>query len=166
MCLIDISRASEADIPLIMEIANVAFPRTYAEILSPEQTEYMMDWMYSRKSLLKQFADGHAYYIARLGGRGIGYVSVERQGERLFHLQKIYVLPDFQGRGVGRRLFEAAIVHVKGLCNQPCTLELNVNRNNKALDFYRKMGMKKVREGDFDIGSGFFMNDFIMSMSI
>ena len=35
MCLIDISRASEADIPLIMEIANVAFPRTYAEILSP-----------------------------------------------------------------------------------------------------------------------------------
>ena len=40
--------------------------------------------------------------------------------------------------------------------------ELNVNRHNKALDFYKKMGMSIDRSGDFDIGGGFYMNDYIM----
>ena len=45
-------------------------------------------------------------------------------------------------------------------------MELNVNRNNKALDFYYRMGMRKDRQGDFDIGNGFFMNDYIMVLDI
>lgn len=45
-------------------------------------------------------------------------------------------------------------------------LELNVNRNNKALHFYEHMGMKKLREGDFPIGNGYYMNDYIMGKEI
>ena len=45
-------------------------------------------------------------------------------------------------------------------------MELNVNRNNKALNFYERMGMKKLREGDFPIGNGYCMNDFIMGLEI
>ena len=40
--------------------------------------------------------------------------------------------------------------------------ELNVNRRNKVLDFYQHLGMRIARSGDFDIGGGFFMNDYIM----
>ena len=40
--------------------------------------------------------------------------------------------------------------------------ELNVNRGNPALGFYRHLGMQLSRSGDFDIGGGFFMNDHIM----
>jgi hypothetical protein len=43
---------------------------------------------------------------------------------------------------------------------------LNVNRYNKALQFYLHMGMKRVSEGDFDIGHGYYMNDYIMGMEI
>jgi hypothetical protein len=28
------------------------------------------------------------------------------------------------------------------------------------------MGMKKLREGDFPIGNGYYMNDFIMGLEI
>ncbi len=45
-------------------------------------------------------------------------------------------------------------------------MELNVNRNNPALGFYEHMGMKKVREGDFPIGNGYYMNDYIMGLDI
>ena len=55
---------------------------------------------------------------------------------------------------------------VKEINKKPCRMELNVNRNNKALGFYLHMGMKKASEGDFDIGNGFYMNDYIMSIDI
>lgn len=43
---------------------------------------------------------------------------------------------------------------------------INVNRNNKALHFYERKGMKKLREGDFAIGNGYYMNDYIMGLEI
>lgn len=45
-------------------------------------------------------------------------------------------------------------------------MELNVNRNNKALQFYEYMGMRKLRKGDFPIGNGYYMNDYIMGLDI
>ena len=45
-------------------------------------------------------------------------------------------------------------------------MELNVNRNNKALQFYAHMGRRKLREGDFPIGNGYYMNDYIMGLEI
>ena len=49
---------------------------------------------------------------------------------------------------------------------EPCLMELIVNRNNKALQFYQHMGMRKLREGDFPIGNGYYMNDYIMGLDI
>ena len=48
----------------------------------------------------------------------------------------------------------------------PCEMHLNVNRNNKALQFYQHLGMEKVAEGDFHIGYGYYMNDYIMGLKI
>ena len=45
-------------------------------------------------------------------------------------------------------------------------MELNVNRNNPAVAFYEKMGMHKASQGDFHIGNGYYMNDYIMAMEI
>ena len=66
----------------------------------------------------------------------------------------------------GRFLFEAAKVYIKEVHPEPCRMELHVNRHNKALDFYKRMGMKLVRQGDFAIGNGYFMNDYIMSIDV
>jgi hypothetical protein len=45
-------------------------------------------------------------------------------------------------------------------------MELNVNRHNRAVTFYEHMGMHKDREGDFPIGEGYYMNDYIMQMTL
>ena len=163
---ITLRRAAESDIPLIRQVAGVAFPATYREILTPAQLDYMMEWMYSEESLREQFREGHCFYLAFEGGDPVGYVSVEREGERLFHLQKIYVLPRCQGSGIGRRLFQRAVEHVRTNCPGPCRMELNVNRHNRALHFYEQMGMRRLREGDFPIGEGFYMNDYIMGLDL
>lgn len=74
--------------------------------------------------------------------------------------------PRFQGTHCGSFLFKEAIKCIKEIHPEPCLMELNVNRNNKALQFYEHMGMRKLREGDFPIGNGYYMNDYIMGLDI
>ena len=164
--MLSIRRASEADCALIRRLAGEVFPATYREILAPAQLDYMMEWMYSEESLQGQFRAGHVWFIASSDGEPCGYVSVERQGEDLFHLQKIYVLPGFQGLGAGEFLFRRAVEYIRSVHSGPCMMELNVNRRNRALHFYERMGMRRLREGDFPIGDGYYMNDYIMGLEI
>ena len=99
---------------------------------------------------------GHRFFIAR---------DKSGNGERLVHLQKIYVRPDKQRLHAGRALIEKAFDEAKRLFpDGHGRVELNVNRKNPALSFYRHMGMTIASSGDFDIGNGYFMNDYIMAI--
>ena len=159
-------KATKDDCPQIRQLAEQIFPATYKEIISQEQIDFMMDWMYSISNLNKQMDDGHIYFLAYRETAPVGYVSVEQQNKDLFHLQKIYVLGSEQGTGCGKFLFTEAVKYIKTVHPAPCTMELNVNRENRAIRFYEHMGMHKARQGDFSIGNGYFMNDYIMSMEL
>jgi len=164
---ISIRKAELKDIASIHNLAWKIFPQTYKDILTKEQSDYMMEWMYSEENLSKQMTEeGHKYLLAFDGDNMVGYVSYQKQDEDLYHLQKIYVLPDRQGDHLGSVLFKAAISAIKEEHPGLCTMELNVNRYNKALGFYEHMGMHKVRQVDEPIGNGYFMNDYIMGMEI
>ena len=166
--MFEIKKATLEDIPLIHELAWIVFPHTYKELLTPGQIEFMMEWMYSPVNLRKQMTeDTHTYFIAYQGDEPAGYLSIQPEGEHTYHLQKIYVLPSFQGKKLGKQLFHQAIQAIKELHPEPCQMRLNVQRyNTKAGDFYIRMGMKKVFEGDFDIGHGYLMTDYIMALDI
>ena len=165
--MFQIRKATLEDISLINELAWIVFPHTYNELLTPGQIEYMMDWMYSPANLQKQMTeDGHIYFIAYKDEEPAGYLSIQPEGEHTYHLQKIYVLPHFQGMKLGKLLFNHAIKAIKELHPEPCQMRLNVNRENKAVTFYQRMGMVKVNEGDFPIGNGYYMNDYIMGLDI
>lgn len=167
-----ITKAGPDDLQTIHDMAQVVFRHTYREILTPEQMEYMMDWMYSPGNLKKQLEEGHVYYIAHSDGEPCGYLSVQREGVdpegvEVFHLQKIYVMPSFQGGGLGRMLFEQAVSHANTFRTSPkARIELNVNRSNPAVEFYSHLGLTILRQGDFHIGNGFYMNDYIMGIDV
>ena len=103
--MITIEKADTRDYRDIQAVARVAFPATYAEILTEGQLAYMMEWMYSTESLLRQMQEeGHTYYIARdEAGTPVGYVSIRPDGEGVFHLEKIYVLQAVRTRGTCRQ---------------------------------------------------------------
>ena len=169
---IEIKRAGNSDLQTIHDMAEVVFRKTYRSILSPEQMEYMMDWMYSLANLERQVSQGHTYYIAWVGQEPQGYLSVrkdcvEPDGTEVWHLEKIYVMPSAQGTGLGRRFLETARKHViDNKSAAKARIELNVNRNNPAVGFYKRQGLKILRQGDFPIGNGFFMNDYIMGLDV
>ncbi len=161
-----IRKANLDDCPLIRTMACICFPATYEKILEEDQIDYMMDWMYSLPSLREQMQDGHHYYIAYEDDEPVGYASYNRENDSLFHLQKIYVMPEAQGSGLGTYLWKHIVREIKEEHPQPCRMELNVNRHNKAIHFYEKMGMHKDRQGDFPIGEDYYMNDYIMAIDI
>ena len=103
--------------------------------------------------------------MAFAGGVPCGYVSVERQGEDLFHLQKIYVLPRCQGMGIGARLFRQAVAHVRAEHPGRSLMELNVNRRNPALHSTSGWACAACARG-ISRSAGASMNDYIMGLDI
>ena len=153
--------ADEKDIRSIQNLARVTFPATYSSIISAEQIDFMMDMMYSETVLRRELEGGVTFLMLLADGTPAGFVSFGKQDdEGLCHLHKIYLLPEYQGLGYGREMFLKAEREMRSQGAK--AFELNVNRHNKALDFYKKMGMSIDRSGDFDIGGGFYMNDYIM----
>ena len=163
----NIRTATLNDIQLIRHMAEQVFPATYKNIITAEQCDYMMDMMYSEVSLHRQMTEEHhIYQLLFVDGDAAGYVSVQLIDADLYELQKIYVLPRYQGLHLGRELFDAAVALVKKQHPGSCRIFLHVNRYNKAKAFYEHLGLRVTRQGDYDIGHGYFMNDYIMEKEI
>lgn len=160
--MIAVRKVGADAVPIIKNLANIIWPLTYSEIISPQQVDYMMELIYSSSSLKKQIEKGHQFIIAYDDEKPVAFASYSAKENKptIFHLHKIYILPNQQGKGIGKQL----MAYIKEDIKPASTLQLNVNRKNKALQFYQKMGFKIISEEDIDIGNDFYMNDYILEM--
>jgi GNAT superfamily N-acetyltransferase len=156
-----IRKADITDIPTIQSIAALTWPHAYADVLTTKQVSYMLNLMYNTAVLTKQMTEeGQYFLLAIVHDKPIGFAGFSAYEQNTWKLHKLYVLPLQQQSGVGKKLLHEAECIAK---EQGATsLILNVNRNNKAKDFYSHLGYAIHAVGDFDIGQGFFMNDYIM----
>lgn len=162
--MFNIHTASEKDIPLIRELTFRIWPQTYAAILSRQQIDYMLDLMYSETSLQQQMHDGAQFILVYNDGDPVGFASFQEMESNIYKLHKIYILAAKQGNGGGRFVIDYII---KEISMQGATaLQLQVNRHNKAKDFYLHLGFTVIKEADFDIGEGYFMNDFVLEKKL
>lgn len=165
--MFSIRKANTQDCALIRDLASRVWENTYGSILSKEQIDYMFDMMYAPDSILKQMNElHHQYFIISADGVPAGYVSIEKKENDLFNLQKIYSLPEMQGTGIGRFMIEEGIAYLKSIHPGSFTVELYVNRYNSAVGFYKHMGLKEVGTRDYPIGNGYYMNDYVMAMTV
>jgi N-acetylglutamate synthase-like GNAT family acetyltransferase len=158
-----IRKAATADIEFIQQIAKTTWANTYTFLLQG-QIEYMLELMYSNNSLLEQMSNKHQFYVAIIDENIIGFASVSKEDENICKLNKLYVLPSTQKTGAGKALLQSVIDYAKE--NEAKEIQLQVNRNNNAKDFYLKHGFAILYEADFEIGNGFFMNDYVMSLKL
>jgi RsiW-degrading membrane proteinase PrsW (M82 family)/ribosomal protein S18 acetylase RimI-like enzyme len=156
--------ATPGDIPLIRDLTYKIWPQTYSSILSKEQIDYMLNQMYSESALQQQMQQNNEFVIVYDGKEPIGFASVGQTGPTTFKLHKLYVLPSQQGRGAGSFIIDQIIKVIKP--RGATSLQLNVNRQNNAKDFYEKLGFLVTGQEDIDIGSGYFMNDYVMEKKV
>jgi diamine N-acetyltransferase len=162
-----IKSAGFDDLPVIHNLAHRIWPDAYGEILSPGQLKYMLEEIYSLPSLRNQLVVLRHNFILVLDNNipvGFASYSPKEKNGPAYRLHKIYVLPQQQGTGTGKLLLTHVINSIKSLGGT--SLELNVNRHNKATLFYEKQGFTITGEEDIDIGEGYFMNDYVMKKMI
>lgn len=162
--MLSIRPAEKKDISLIRELTFKVWPQTYSEILTTEQIDYMLDMMYSPASLEKQMSEGCYFVIVYYNDTPVGFSSYQMTGKEIAKLHKIYVLPSEHGKGAGQFMLNYVINQVKE--SGASALQLQVNRNNSAKIFYEKNGFAVIETADFDIGNGYFMNDYVMEKKI
>jgi len=159
--------AGSDELEIIRALARKIWPVAYGEILDDGQLSYMLEKMYSIESLHQQLLQSHHRFILVVDDdRPVGFASYSVKDEQpsVVRLHKIYVLPEQQGSGTGKMLLNYVISSSKEM--GATTMELNVNRHNKALHFYEKQGFTVQRTEDIDIGAGYFMNDYVMELQL
>lgn len=167
--MITITQATVTEIPLVQTIAYQTWPATFGEILSPEQIQYMLDIMYSTEALHQQMHEKkHVFLLAQEveSNDYLGFVSYEIHytSQPKTKIHKLYLLPACQGKGIGRLLIDE--VANRALAHANKALLLNVNKHNKAIQFYERLGFKTVDTETIDIGNGFIMDDRVMEKQL
>jgi diamine N-acetyltransferase len=166
--MIHIVKASLEELSLVQKIACLTWPITFSNILTPEQIEFMLNWMYDLKALEQQVNEkGHVFLLAKEEDSCLGFASYEIhcKDQEKTKIHKIYILPGTQGKGIGKKL----ISHIIGIAlqNRDKFLYLNVNRfNEKAISFYQHIGFYEAYREVIDIGNGFIMDDIVMEMKL
>jgi ribosomal protein S18 acetylase RimI-like enzyme len=105
------------------------------------------------------------YFLGCVDGEPVGFVKLKIGSrhpvivsERQMELQRIYVLKEYHGSGVGQRLMDEAIAATCG--GEMLWLDVYVC-NEKALRFYRRNGFVRLGEHRFTIGSQEFLYDVV-----
>ncbi|NLF93287.1 MAG: GNAT family N-acetyltransferase [Oligosphaeraceae bacterium] len=150
---------------LVRQVAAVVWPVTFRAILSEQQMAYMMQMMYAPEVMEREYDQGIKFYGLFDGEKPIGYLTWGHYAPETAKLHKCYLLPEYQGRGLGSLLLTEARKDARAAGFS--RLRLNVNRNNtKAIRAYCRNGFKTIESVDNPIGNGFFMNDYVMEAEL
>lgn len=159
-----ISKANKTDIPTIQDLAKKSWNFAYANIISQEQIDYMLDLMYSEEALRQHFENpNYQYYLIQENNQFLGFIGFEfHQEPETTKLHRIYFLKEAQGKGLGKKALEFVINQAKKANDKRVTL--TVNKSNQAQKFYESQGFKIYDEAIFDIGKGYVMDDYLMEL--
>lgn len=151
--------ATPADAAAIAQLAATIWQVHYPPIIGQQQVDYMLHLLYSQTALREQMDAGQQFHLIEIGKQPAGYIAVSEKAPGDFFLHKFYIDSALQGQGIGKALFEAISKQYAPL--RSWTLTVN-RKNYKSINFYFRLGFRITEVADFDIGNGYFMEDFVM----
>lgn len=151
---------------LVAALAKEIWNQHYVSIVGQEQVDYILEKSQSADAIQAQIASGYQYYLALIDDVPMGYLGlVPNEPNRKLMLSKIYVRDLARGTGIGTTLLaftkkQASAIGAKAVW-------LTVNRNNQpSIAWYKRKGFMVTDEVKTDIGSGFYMDDYIMEWAV
>lgn len=165
MAELAIRRLADDEAETLETLAREIWLAHYPAIISREQIEFMLGQRYApaaiRASLASQLWDA-----AWLEGRMVGFAhSFADEAPATWKLDKLYVHPHHQRKGIGQALLQRARQHALDAGASRMVLRVN-KRNAVALAAYAKYGFTVYGEHVLDIGNGFAMDDFLLELQV
>ena len=158
----------ESKATAVAALADGIWREHFTPIIGEAQTDYMLKKYQSAEQICEDIKqNGYVYFTAEhiKNSELIGYCASQPKEDYML-LSKIYVRKDYRGIGVARSFLDEVVA----LCRFEYGFEkirLAVNkRNDNSIAAYKKMGFETIDSVRTDIGGGFFMDDFVMELSL
>lgn len=154
----------------LLRIAKVTFTDTYAAKNSAESMRDYIALHFTPAIFEAQLSDKNSlYFLAVEGENYVGYLKLNFAGAQTeaghpdsLEIERIYVLKEFHGAGMGQLLVEKAIEVARE--NELKYLWLGVwTENERAIRFYEKMGFEKIGTHIFHF-AGEAQTDYLMAL--
>jgi GNAT superfamily N-acetyltransferase len=135
----DVRRATPEDAEALTRIAFAA-KRHWGY---PER--WIQQWT-GGLTITSEFVRNNEVHAAVEDERAVGFHALVGEGHRI-ELEHLWISPEYIGKGVGRLLFEHALLRAASLGAETLQLEADPN----AEGFYRRMGAERVGENVYEI---------------
>ena len=157
---------------MLSELGARTFYETFAKDNTPENMEAYLKRSFSPEIQFNELSQpDFIFLIAELEGIPIGYAQlvVDSQddairGSRPLEIRRIYAAQEYLGKGVGKVLMQAAIIE-GGQRGCDCVWLGVWEKNQRAIDFYKKWGFREVGTHLFSVGDD-PQNDFVMELEL
>ena len=154
--VVTIIRAQETDIPALSNLCADTFRETFSHDNTEEELQAFFDEAYNHDVLKRELDhDESETYLAYVDDVLAGYLKVnwgdaqtESELENAFEVQRLYVLKEYHGQGVGKALFEKAL-RIAESGNFSWAWLGVWEKNYKAQRFYTQYGFEKFGEHQF-----------------
>jgi diamine N-acetyltransferase len=157
------------DLSLIQDVLWKTWLDSYSPFIPEEDLRAYFAEHYDLDSLRTLFhnpmADG---FVAEEDGKVVGFMRTARDPEEnRYYVSSLYVLPQYQTKGLGKSLMKRAAQEAKAFHLDRLWIGVMV-QNHHTVDWYKSMGYQVVRTEPFQMGKsnvehhiGFIMNDSI-----
>ena len=167
-----IRKATVAESNIIADLGARTFVTGFGTCNSPEDMKQYLLTNFSRETIQSQLSNKSSIFL--LGYQNdvaVGYAMLEVGiephsviGPKPIELVRIYVEEEVVGQGLGSALMKTCLEEAK--TNGLGTIWLAVwQKNQRAIDFYKRWGFEKVGVKEFVVGSD-VQDDFIMERSV
>jgi ribosomal protein S18 acetylase RimI-like enzyme len=141
------------DLPSVRRVTWDTWLDAYSSFIPESDLREYYDCNYTLDALSGLFrAQSVNGFVAEVGGEVVGCVKTKfNKEESRFYVSSLYILPAFQGKGIGGMLMVAAEDKAAAFSADSVWLGV-MTQNTRALDWYKKHGFHFVEEVPFTIG--------------
>jgi len=152
--VIDVRPARVADAAAISEVHDAAWREAYQGIIPALALARMIErrgpawWAraLARTTVLVLRADNRV-----VGYASLGLARQSQDGAVMGLINEFYLMPEYQGVGLGKRLFKEALATFRRLGHERAVLRV-LAENERAIAFYKRLGGKRLGEAKEEIG--------------
>tara|TARA_B100000508_G_scaffold138542_1_gene134853 strand:- start:10137 stop:10712 length:576 start_codon:yes stop_codon:yes gene_type:complete len=159
MSLVEIKRGTINDLVDLIDIGRKTFCETFAKDNSEENMNKYLEEGFSADKVRAEINDPNSmFYLAMVSDQVIGYLKLnfgqsqtELNDESSLEIERIYVLKELHGEGVGQKLYEKAVDIARE--KEVNYIWLGVwEKNPRAIRFYEKNGFVEFDKHVFRLG--------------
>ena len=160
------------DAKMLAELGARTFYDTFAKDNTPENIDAYLKKSFSPEIQLNELSEAdNIFLIVESENIPIGYAQLMMNSKdetinrnRPLEIRRIYASQEYLGKGVGKELMQATIREAR---QRGCDcVWLGVwDKNQRAIDFYKKWGFREVGTHLFLVGDD-PQNDFVMELEL